>query len=77
MSPTRAGKWVPAVAIIVSTPTRTTLTTDGFGRALFFAKAGDAVRGSGVALGFKSQEFDWKCSNTEPRHEQFVRLEKG
>jgi hypothetical protein len=70
------GRRIPDAFVKFSSPTSDAMQADPYGRAEFVAKVGDEVRGSVVAAGFGPSDFRWKCSRSEPLHEQNVKLEK-
>ncbi len=67
-----SGKWVPGALIRMSS-SDTTLRADEFGRALFEARTGSAIRGSVTADGFRPAEFTWACPDSDP-HEKVIVL---
>lgn len=69
-----AGKWIPAASIKLSNPTLDSMKADQYGRAEFVTKVADEIRGSVAASGFRSTDFKWECSRSEPLHEQLVKL---
>jgi hypothetical protein len=64
--------WIPGAQITFSSPTGDRLTTDRYGRALFFVKRGTQISGSASAAGYKTNSFNWLCA--EEKHEEAVTL---
>ncbi len=75
------GNWLSGASLKLSNPRPGTvklvgkLETDRYGRAHLIAARGDSVVGSVSANGFRSEEFDFVCS--EKWQEHSLRLERG
>lgn len=66
------GKWIPGAHLTLTRPSRTELTADRFGRALFIARSGQEVSGSVSGSSFSPVNFSWTCSLGVAKDEHVV-----
>jgi len=68
-----SGKWVPAAIISLTSPDRTELKTDRFGRTTFVSRRGVSIVGKAAQAG-RSAGFAFQCQQNEPVHEELLTL---